>query len=290
MISDLPSPLLRSFVAVVECGSLASAAARMGRSESALSLQMARLEDVIGRRLFDRDGRSLKLNASGSAVLGHARSILNRIDAARMALDTAAMMEPVRVGVVQDFVGPVLGPALQAFKADHPVTRFDVLVDGSAELLKAMGESRIDIVLCAGGIADKGPACTLQMEWFGSAEILQQEVLPLVSVSPPCPFLRAACEGLDAAGMAYRLAVVTPSLDGVRAALQAGLGLACRTTEGMGLPRLAHGGRLPQLPTIRYSLTERHGAGNLTRQFAKALGQQIDVVIASDPGNEKPPA
>ena len=101
MISDLPSPLLRSFIAVVDCGSLSSASVRIGRSESALSLQMTRLEDVIGRPLFDRNGRALKLNETGAQLLTHARAILERIDAARAELGQVAAI-PVRIGIVQD--------------------------------------------------------------------------------------------------------------------------------------------------------------------------------------------
>ena len=278
MLADLPSPLLRSFVAVVECGSLAGAAARIGRSESALSLQMARLEDVVGRRIFDRDGRSLKLNQTGSALLGHAHAILNRIDAARTALDDKARPEPVRVGIVQDFVSLMLGPALQSFKLAETLASFEVLVEGSTELLNALGENRIDMAVCAGGLAGRDPSCTLQMAWFGSSALLDLDVLPLVSVAPPCPFLHAASEALNAAGIAYRIAVLTPSLDGVRTAVTAGLGVACRTMAGMGQAELAHGRRLPDLPTIRYSLIERQATTGLSRRFAGLLaGRMADL-------------
>ncbi len=259
MIPDLPSPLLRSFVAVVECGSLAAAAARIGRSESALSQQMARLEASVGQALFDRDGRALKLNQTGSLLLAHARAILVRIDIARTELSSTAA-RPIRIGIVQDFVASVLRPTLTDLRALNPKTSFAIVIGSTAELLQAMGEDRIDTALCAGdmiGTADS--AVNFPMQWFGNANLLDDEVLPLASVAPPCPFLMAAQHALDAIGRPWRIAVVTPSLDGVRAATGAGLGIACRTAAGIGLPPLRDA-RLPPLPSIRYAVIERrHG-------------------------------
>lgn len=255
MIQDLPTPLLRSLVAVVDCGSLAAAAGRMGRSESALSLQMSRLEDIAGQPLFDRDGRSLRLNQAGSRFLGHARAILDRIDAARADLGPSAA-RPVRVGIVQDFVGTVLSPVLAELRASEPAISLEIMIGGSTDLLRAMGEDRIDTALCVSELRGAG-ARAFPMRWFGETGLLDNEVLPLVSVARPCPFLEAAEHALDAAGRAWRIAVVTPSLEGARVAVAAGLGVACRTVAGLGLPPLGEDCRLPPLPSIRYSVLER---------------------------------
>lgn len=260
MIADLPTSLLRSFVAVVDCGSLAAAAARLNRSESALSLQMARLQDVVGQRLFDRDGRALKLNQAGSRLLGHARAILERIDAARADIG-AAPARPERIGIVQDFVPTVLGPVLAELRQADPDVAVEILVGSTAELLQALGEDRLDVALCAGDLLTGGDVARLPMAWFGDPVHLEASVLPLVTVAPPCPFLEAARSALDRAGRAWRLAVVTPSLDGVRSAVEAGLGLACRTAAGLGLPPLETEGRLPALPQIRYGIAERRRGG-----------------------------
>ncbi|ACB97242.1 LysR family transcriptional regulator [Beijerinckia indica] len=255
MIPDLPSPLLRSFVAVVDCGSLATAAVRVGRSESALSLQMSRLENIVGQPLFDRDGRALKVNQVGSHLLGHARAILRRIDAARAELGPAAT-PLIRVGVVQDFVVPVLRPTLIDLRATNPNTTFEIVIGSTAELLQAMGEDRIDTALCADDPGRGKAVTSFPMEWFGKPDLLAEEVLPLVSITPPCPFLKAAQQALDAIGWSWRIALVTPSLDGLRTAVEAGLGIASRTEVGIGLPPLSDG-ILPQLPSITYTVIER---------------------------------
>ena len=256
MLPDLPSPLLRSFVAVADCGSLAAAALRVSRSESALSLQMQRLEDIVGQPLFDRDRRALKINGTGSWLLAHSRAILARIDAARAELGSAAR-PPIRLGVVQDFVSQVLQPTLSDLRGDDGETRFSIVIGSSGELLQAMSEDRIDTAVCAGDIAAGGAGGTvLPMAWFGEARLLEDEVVPLVSITPPCPFLSAATRALDGLGRPWRLALVTPSLDGVKAAVAARLGIACRTEAGMGQSALTGGG-LPMLAQIRYAVMEK---------------------------------
>ncbi len=285
MSPDLPSPLLRSFVAVVECGSLAAAAGRVGRSESALSLQMSRLEALVGRALFDRDGRALRLNQNGSLLLAHARAILSRIDAAREDFGSSSH-PPARIGIVQDFVDPVLRRTLEALRAGNGNLAFEIVIGSTVELLQALGEDRVDTALCASDLAGSGPVAAFQMAWFGNADLVHEPVLPLVTVTPPCPFLTAARHALDASGRPWRIAVNTPSLEGVRAAVTAGLGIACRTAAGIGLAPLICAG-LPRLPEIRYRVIERragrHGPGPVASIMLALLGQ-----LASAGGDCRP--
>ena len=280
MIPDLPSPLLRNFVAVVDCGSLAAAAARVGRSESALSLQMARLEDIVGQPLFDRDGRALKLNQVGGVLLPHARVILGRIDTARADLGQATA-RPIRIGIVQDFVDTVLRPTLADLRTEVAVQPMTIVIGSTVELLQALGEDLIDTALCAGEQVNGSGTLSLPMNWFGDVDLLRHDVLPLVGITPPCPFLKTAQQALDSAGRPWRMALVTPSLDGLRAAVQAGLGVTCRTEAGLALQPLPDGG-LPQLPDIVYSVTERRRGKNgpdvvarlLAKHLAKVTGDQ----------------
>ena len=278
MIQDIPSPLLRSFIAVADCGSLAAAAVRVARSESALSLQMSRLERIIGQPLFDRDGRALKPNEAGSLLLAHARAILNRIDAARADMTDVAR-PPIRLGMVQDFVSSVLRPTLAELHAADPKTHFTIVIGSTAELLQAMSEDRIDTALCSGDPMMGGYSIRLPTEWFGTRSALDRPVLPLLTVTPPCPFLKIAQQTLDAIGRPWRIAMVTPSLDGLRAAAEAGLGIACRTIAGIGLPPLEDNG-LPGLPPITYGVIERRvketGSGPAARHMKAHLAKLID--------------
>ncbi|MCI4661281.1 MAG: LysR family transcriptional regulator [Neomegalonema sp.] len=278
MVPDIPSTLLRSFVCVVDCGSLSAASRRVGRSESALSLQMARLEGILGRALFDRDGRALKLNETGQRLLPHARAILSRIDAARSELGQDAG-PPIRLGIVQDFVTTVLRPTLADLRASAGERHLSIMIATSGELLQALGEDRIDTALCAGEPIGGTVVRTFPMRWFGNRDLLSGDVVPLVGITPPCPFLTAAQACLDREGIAWRMAMITPSLDGLRAAVEAGIGLSCRTETGLALPPLTDPA-LPPLPSITYSVFsrrhEREKHGSVALLLGKYLSQLGD--------------
>lgn len=280
MIADIPSPLLRTFVAVVDCGSLAAAARRIARSESALSLQIARLEAIVRQPLFYRDGRALRLNPIGGLLLGHARSILGRIDAARAEL-TPNTVVPVRLGIVQDFVAGVLRPTLADVLAATPGAAFSIVVASTAELLQAIGEDRIDTALRAGEPFGGNVVTRFPMKWFGEPDLLLGDVIPLVGITLPCPFLLAAQRVLDAAGRPWRMALTTPSLDGLRAAVEAGLGITCRTEAGLCLPPMS-GTSLPQLPEIAYSIVERRQGDPGTRLVVNRMKAHLETAARSD--------
>lgn len=280
MIADIPSPLLRTFVAVVDCGSLAAAARRIARSESALSLQIARLDAIVRQPLFYRDGRALRLNPIGGLLLGHARSILGRIDAARAEL-TPNTVVPVRLGIVQDFVAGVLRPTLADVLAATPGAAFSIVVASTAELLQAIGEDRIDTALCAGEPFGGNVVTRFPMKWFGEPDLLLGDVIPLVGITLPCPFLLAAQRVLDAAGRPWRMALTTPSLDGLRAAVEAGLGITCRTEAGLCLPPMS-GTSLPQLPEIAYSIVERRQGDPGTRLVVNRMKAHLETAARSD--------
>lgn len=269
MIPDLPTHLLRGFVALAETGSLAGAAARLGRSESAVSLQMARLEDVTGLALFHRDGRRLGLTPQADLLLGHARAILARVDAARAALSEAGRAGPARLGLVQDFAGDFLREALAALARTHPAARVEVVVDRSAALLEALGAGRIDVALCGAGPAEPQSDHSAAMVWFGRAELATLDVLPLAVVAAPCPFLDAARAALDGMGRPWRIAFETPSLEGLRAAVAAGVGVACRTRSAAGgAPPLGAANGLPPLPPMRWRLRRGRDGGPAAEALA----------------------
>ena len=274
MILDLPSPLLRSFVAVVDSGSLTAAALRIGRSESALSLQMARLADIVGQPLFSRDGRSLKLNQTGARLLPHARAILARIDAARTELGQT--VAPLRLGMVQDFVEPILRPVLAGLEPEASQT-MTVIIGSSADLVLAMGEDQIDTALVAGDLPGAVATRRLPVHWFGVPSLADAEILPLLAITPPCPYLALAQHALDRLGRPWRLALVTPGLDGLRAAVQAELGITCRSQPGIGLPALT-GTMLPQLPEMTYAVAERRRGKSGPSAAARLMAERLAAI------------
>ncbi|MEH3126147.1 LysR family transcriptional regulator [Agrobacterium cavarae] len=279
MISDLPSPLLRSFVAVVECGSLSAAAVRLGRSESAISLQMSKLENLVGSPLFDRDGRALKVNQMGRSLLLHSHIILTTIDRARAELERASTTH-FRIGVVQDFVDGVLKPSLADIKREYPGALISILIGSTSELLKALSEDRIDAAVCASDPVSGPPDIALQAKWFGDPHHASGGVVSLVGITGPCPFMTAAQAALDRAGIAWNVVLETPSLEGVAAAVNAGLGVTCRTSAGIDCSVLARG-LLPDLPRIVYSVVERRAAGNFSHLSGQVLKHHLLAITDS---------
>lgn len=197
--------------------------------------------------------------------------------------DAGSDIFDARVGHSQGHRCPTNPPEPTSEPALHgrgPETAFSIVVGSTAELLQAMGEDRIDTALCAGDPVGSEDVARFPMAWFGASELLADEVLPLVSISPPCPFLKAAQQALDAMGRPWRISLATPSLDGLRAAVEAGLGVACRTVAGMGLPPLLETS-LPPLPSIQYTVIERRRGKEGPAQVAVRMTAHLASLAAT---------
>ena len=251
MVVNLPTELLRSFTAIVDAGSMLRATERVFVTQSALSLQMKRLEDLVQKPLFQRDGRKLALTPAGENLLGHAREILNANDRAVQALSGAVLPGPARIGVVEDFAETLLSGVLAVFSEDNPDTNVQVRVSGSAELLELMQSGQLDVLLCLSAGDDPAALRTMPMQWLGHADLAQHDVLPLAMLERRCRFRDAALAALDQAGRPYRIVLETPSLAALRAAVESGLGVTCRTTHFLH-NMIGAEAALPSLPRVAY--------------------------------------
>lgn len=251
MATNLPTELLRSFVAIVDSGSMLKATERVFVTQSALSLQMKRLEETVLTPLFHRDGRRLVLTLAGQALLVHARDILDLNDRAVVALTGDALIGPVRVGLVQDFAETLLSGVLARFTQLNPEVQLQVRVAGSPDLLDLLNGDRLDVVLCMGAPDDNAAVRVAPMVWHGDPELTKRAVLPLAILEPPCRFRDAALAALERDGRPYRVALETPSLSALRAAVEAGLAVTCRTV--LFRPRTAPiEAGLPTVPQVAY--------------------------------------
>ena len=196
---------LRAFVAVASLGSVARAGTLLGRSDSAVSLQVTSLERDLGHQLFERTGRGLNLTAFGARFLVHAEDILSRIDAARRDAGACEAGGILRVGVVQDLVPCFVQTVIDAI-ADAPFKPWIEMTTGtSADLAVALGEERLDLAILARRHEEPGMVMSLPMLWLGSPDTEVRDPLPMVAVTPPCPFLDAARRALDAGGYPQRI-------------------------------------------------------------------------------------
>lgn len=251
MVVNLPTDLLRSFAAIVDAGSMLRATERVFVTQSALSLQMKRLEELVQTSLFQREGRRLALTPAGQSMLTHVREILDANDRAVLALSGDVLVGPARIGFVQDFAETLLSGVLARFTQLNPETQVQVRVGGSAELLDLMQSGQLDVLLCMSSQDDPAAVCTAPMMWLGNDVLSRQEVIPLAVLERPCRFRDAALAALDQAGRPYRIVMETPSLAALRAAVESGLGLTCRTTHFMDTA-ISSNGFLPPLPHVAY--------------------------------------
>jgi DNA-binding transcriptional LysR family regulator len=264
---NLPTNFLRSFVAIVDEGSMLQAADRVFVTQSALSLQVKRLEDMLQQTLFTRDGRKLALTPAGELMLDYARRLLAVHDEAVAAVGSGQFAGPIRIGMVQDFAEALLGGVLARFATLHPDSQVYARVAGTAELLGLLGRDQLDIVVGYAAADEADAASRAATAWFGSIDLLARDVLPLAVLEKPCRFREAAIAALDASGRPWRIAIETPNLSTLRAAVEAGLGVTSRTALFLPDADPLPPGVLPALPQVSCIVRGGEGMDRATRRL-----------------------
>ncbi|MFT4435456.1 LysR substrate-binding domain-containing protein [Caballeronia sp. 15715] len=288
--TNLDMDVLRTFVTGFELGSFARAADRLGRSQSAVSTQLRKLEEQIGQPLVQKSGRGLSLTTAGEGLLSYAKRLLELNDEAVDTIRGSGLEGWVRLGLPQDFADTFLPAVLGRFSRAHPNVRVEVQVDRSVPLVEKTIKGDLDMALVWGDgsaphaqrLADLSISWIGRPDW-GGLQSLGQEPLPLVAFEPPCSFRTAGIAALDEAGIPWRLVFTTPSLSGLWAAVEAGLGITLRTTINMpktlaALDPVATG--LPALPAIPLALhraeAQPHAAvKRLTDIVLEAIDEEI---------------
>lgn len=247
--------LLRAFVTVVDHGSFSAAAKRLLRGQSAVSLQIKRLEEQLGTRLLDRSSRHVTLTAEGEMVLGSARQLIDLNERLLGRAQEPELAGLVRLGAPEDFATSRLPRLLADFRRAHPRVALEVVCELTLELQGRFEAGELDIALLK-----REPQVTLggtrvwrePLVWVGGAVVPDgQEPLPLVCSPIPCVYRARAVGALDEAGREWRVSYSCGSLAGNHAAVRAGLGvtvlpkdmvpgdLTLLDGEACGLPALA---------------------------------------------------
>lgn len=232
--------LLRTFVAIADNGSFTRAAERVGRTQSTVSLQIKKLEDGIGHRVFEREagGRGeFRATPEGEILLNYARQILRLCDEARSRIMEPGVEGRVRLGTPEDFATAHLPDILARFARAHPRVALEVNCDFTVNLLDGFSKGLYDLVLFKreqqgqGGQTQGGPAGGVGvwrevLVWAASPRLVlnHAEALPLVLAPPPDVYRKRALAALDAIRRPWRIVYTSPSLAGLRAAVGAGLG------------------------------------------------------------------
>jgi len=260
--------VLRTFVTGMEVGSFAKAAERLGRSTSAVSAQLKKLEEQAATPIFRKAGRGLALTEAGETMLGYARRLIELNDEAASAIRGIELEGWVRLGLQEDFGEAVLPEVLGRFARAHPKVRIEARIGRSHDLAERILSGSLDIALAwhnGATLPYSRPIADVQMRWIGPAKPVavragNGEALPLVALDAPCLLRTVATETLDRAGIAWRMAFSSPSLGGIWAAVAAGLGLTIRTDIGLpaNVRAIAPGMLdLPALPKMALHLHQR---------------------------------
>lgn len=255
---------LRTIVIGTELGSFARAASQVGRSQSAVSMQLKKLEEQAGRQLFRRNGRGLAPTEAGEALLAYARRIIALNDEAAASLGATADVASVRIGLPQDFFEDVMADAILEFSRRRPRAHVEVRAGRNYALEEDVRACRLDVALAFfpdGSDSHGMRLASLPMLWLagsGFAKPRAGEPLSLVMYDHPCLFRQAALQALEHKRLPWRLALTTPSLPGVWTAVRSGHGVSVRTPHRVpkGVRNVGSAFGLPKLPPIELRLLE----------------------------------
>lgn len=276
---NLDLDLLRTFVAVADLNTFAAAAAAVCRTQSAVSQQMQRLEQLVGKELFARHGRNKLLTEHGIQLLGYARKILRFNDEACMSLMFSNLQGVLTLGASDESADTILPFLLNRISSVYPKLALDVSVKRNAFMIEMLKENEVDLVVTTHrpGQFNCLTLRTSPTHWYCAAEyVLQQgEPVPLVLLDDPSPFRDMVLAALNEANIPWRLAYVASTLPAVRAAVKAGLGVTARPVEMMSpdLRVLGKSDGLPPLPDTEYLLCHNTSSNN---ELAKVVFEAMD--------------
>ncbi|MGM3175298.1 transcriptional regulator LrhA [Dickeya lacustris] len=301
-VLNLDLDLLRTFVAVADLNTFAAAAVAVCRTQSAVSQQMQRLEQLIGKELFARHGRNKLLTEHGIQFLGYARKILQFNDEACASLMYSDIQGTLTIGASDDTADTILPFILQRVTTVFPKLSIAVSIKRSAEMAEMLQQGKIDLVITTANSSDL-PHVLLRTSptlWYCAADYQYQagETVSLVVLDEPSPFRSLALDNLTAAGIPWKISYVASTLSAVRAAVKAGLGVTVRSVEMMSpeLRVLGEEEGLPKLPDTRYYLCRNPEQDNeLTNAIFSAIesgtrSNLMPVGVSAENDTREPPA
>jgi molybdate transport repressor ModE-like protein len=227
MDQRLDSELLRTFVAIADSGSFTVAAERLGRTQSAISMQVKRLEEIAEQPLFERHARGVSLTGRGEALVTEARRIVLLLERAAEAMRRRALEGGVRVGIPEEYGATILPGILARFAHDQPGVQVTVRCESSKHLERALHARELDLAVL---VIDSGQAegeilVHDPMVWVTSSKHVVHELdpLPVAMFEQDCWVRDRALKMLDRAHRRYRVAYTSRAITGLQAAASAGL-------------------------------------------------------------------
>jgi DNA-binding transcriptional LysR family regulator len=304
-MTNIPTDLLRTLVAVVDLRSFTKAANSLGLTQPAVSAQIKRLQFLLGSDVFDRSVSGVSLTPHGEMVVGYARRLLSINDQiVRLGGATPRPELVIRVGTSSDFVGSILPGALARFRAAWPDVRFIVRTDYYEPLVRELRNGALDVLV---GFSTE-PAPDTHVSWMEEVvwvrgvetRLDRDRPVPLVTYGEPCEYHRLAVAAFKTAGLHWEDVFTGPGMTSLAAAVEAGLGVMValrRVAAALGLTVWADA-PLPKLPPLYCGIFVREGGARaayeqLADDIAAALGGPVratELISGSLPRKTSPAA
>lgn len=270
---------LRSFVAVADSGGVTRAAGFLNLTQSAVSMQVKRLEDMLQLRLLERAGRGVVLSAEGEQLLGYGRRMLALNDEVLRRMTGEDYEGEIVLGVPADIIFPTIPIVLRQFARDWPRVKLTLVSSFTRSLKRQFDHGDCDIILTTEDELDAGGQTlrTLPIVWVGAEGGLawRQRPLPLAFEHDHI-FRQPVQAALDAAGIDWVMAVEAASSRSIEASLSADLAVHAMVagSEPRYLERIHHGGALPELPSTMINLyMAAPGRGTMVEVLARTIAQ-----------------
>ncbi|WP_022729214.1 LysR substrate-binding domain-containing protein [Fodinicurvata sediminis] len=229
--------LLRTFVAVAESGGFSAAAKSLNRTQSAVSLQIKRLEDQLNDSLLQRTSRSVALTPAGATFLPYARRMLRLQEEAQLAVGQRNSSETIRFGITDEQAQAYLPNILAPFTETFPDVQIEITCDQSTELVAALQDGLLDMVLCIRHRATPTgtPVATQPLVWVASPDLKVNRMNPIpLALNPEgCVYRAQALSLLSKAGKRWRIAWTSQSPTGINLALTAGLAVSIKADRSI---------------------------------------------------------
>lgn len=299
MRRNLDLTALRSFVAVAETGGVTRAAGQLNLTQSAVSMQLKRLEEAMGQSLLDRSNRSIALTAQGELLLSYGRRLLALNDEVWSRMTGEVFEGELVFGVPHDIVYPHVPYVLRQFAAEYPRVKVQLISSFTTQLKEQFAAGKADLILTTEeGTATGAEKLTdLEMVWYGAAGGSAWKQRPLrLAYENQCIFRPMSQKALDEAGIPWEMAVESGSSTTVEASVSADLAVHARLrSTAPHLEEIKHGGVLPDLPQLRVNMmvapeANAPMAAKLAELVREAYCKNVPEGLSSRPLHSATPA
>lgn len=293
MIPNLDVDLLKTFLAIADTGSFTKAAEEVHKTQSAISMQMKRLEELLGVPLFAKDGRMSRFTPDGERLVDYARRIVSFNDEVVSVFTKPELAGTIRFGTPDDYAEKFLPEILARFARTHPLITVDVDCVGSSELFVRVKRGEMDLALVTHGcdIVTDEPVRREQLVWVTSMRHCAHmaEVLPLAVSHAGCEWRSKVLKALDRQQRKYRVAYSTPNSNAVNAAVMQGLAVGAMPELCVrpGMRVLTEKDGFPTLGSFDIGLMRKPGKSNkaidaLALHVSESLSNYQPQLVAAE--------